>query len=150
MHRFAVVLAALAVLFATVPSTEAQGGRRERRQERIDDRRDRAAEALTGWTRLGERWVQGAVDHDTIPAVGQGVFHQIAIRVEHSALEIFDVTITFGDGQTWSPGTRLVFAPGTTTRTIDLPGAARIIRRVDFRYGNLPGGGRAQVELWAR
>jgi hypothetical protein len=31
---------------------------------------------------------------------------------------------------------------------IDLPGGARVIRRVEFRYGNLPGGGRARVELW--
>jgi hypothetical protein len=40
------------------------------------------------------------------------------------------------------------FAPNTKTRVIDLPGGARVIRRVEFRYGNLPGGGRAQVELW--
>jgi hypothetical protein len=33
---------------------------------------------------------------------------------------------------------------------IDLPGGARSIKKVEFRYGNLPGGGRAQLELWAR
>jgi hypothetical protein len=32
---------------------------------------------------------------------------------------------------------------------IDLPGDARVIRSVEFRYGNLPGGGRAKAELWA-
>jgi hypothetical protein len=142
--------ASLAAAMAAPGDASAQRGR-QRRQERIDDRRDRVAEAMTGWTRLGERWVQHGVDHDTI-AVGarEGTFRQIAIRVEHSALQMFDITVTFGDGTTFSPQTRLVFAPDTTTRTIDLPGAARIIRRVDFRYGNLPGGGRAQVELWAR
>ena len=31
-----------------------------------------------------------------------------------------------------------------------LPGGARAIKRVDFRYGNLPGGGKAQLELWGK
>lgn len=105
---------------------------------------------MSGWTKLGERWVQGAVDHDTVHAAGDGRFRQIAFRAEHSALEMFDVVITFGDGSRYSPPTRLVFAEGTATRTIDLPGDTRIIRRIDFRYGNLPDGGRAQLEVWAR
>jgi hypothetical protein len=106
---------------------------------------------MSGWTRLGERWVSPGADHDTIVVgAGDGRFTSIALRVEHSALELFDITITFGDGTTFSPGTRLVFAEDTASRTIDLPGGARVIRRVDFHYANLPGGGRAQLELWAR
>lgn len=154
--RAAGTMLALAALAAPIvpADADAQRGRQrreERREERIDDRQDRVAEAMTGWTRLGERWVQHGADHDTI-AVGarDGTFRQIAVRVEHSTLQMFDITITFGDGTTFSPQTRLIFAPDTATRTIDLPGDARVIRRVDFRYGNLPGGGRAQVELWAR
>jgi hypothetical protein len=148
--------ASLAAVLLLPSFGDAQPGRRrarreERREERIDDRRDAVTEAMTGWTRLGERWVNGAVDHDTI-MVGavEGTFTSVALRVEHSALELFDITVTFGDGTTWSPGTRLVFAEDTASRTIDLPGGARVIRRVDFRYANLPGTGRAQIELWAR
>lgn len=149
-------LVGLASLVLAPTAALAQAGRRrrqERRDERHDDARDRVAEAMTGWTRLGERWVQGRgrVDHDTIVVTAaEGTFRQIALRVEHSALELFDVTITFGDGERFSPPTRLVFGQDTASRTIDLPGAARIIRRVDFAYANLPGGGRAQLELWAR
>ncbi len=119
--------------------------------ERRDRREDARPEALVGWTKLGERWVTGAVDHDTI-AVGaaEGTYSRILLRVEHSALEMFDVVVTFGDGSSFSPPTRHVFNPGTNSHTIDLPGNRRVIRRVDFRYGNLPGGGRAQLELWAR
>lgn len=61
---------------------------------------------------------------------------------------MFDIVVVFGDGSVFSPPSRMVFGPGTTTRVIDLPGGARVIRRVEFRYGNLPGGGRAQIELW--
>lgn len=146
------VLAGLGTLVLTPTLASAQRRGRERRQERRDDVQDQAAAAMTGWTRLGERWVQpGGVDHDTIVVTGAaGTFRQIALRVEHSALELFDVNLTFGDGQQFSPGTRLVFGRDTPSRTIDLPGGNRVIRRVDFRFANLPGGGRAQLELWAR
>lgn len=58
--------------------------------------------------------------------------------------------IVFADGDHFSPNTRFVFGKGTTTRVIDLPGGARVIRKATFRYGNLPGGGRATLELWAK
>jgi len=121
------------------------------RAEHRDDRRDRRVEAMTGWDKLGERWVQGGADHDAIH-VGRadGRFTTLKLKAEHSALELFDVVVVFGDGTTFSPGTRLIFGQGAWSRDIDLPGGARAIRRVEFRYGNLPGGGRAQLELWAR
>jgi hypothetical protein len=67
--------------------------------------------------------------------------------VEHSALEMHDVVVHFEDGSAFSPPTRHVFAANTRSHVIDLPGARRNIRSVEFRYGNLPGGGRAQAEL---
>ena len=122
-----------------------------RRAERADDRHDRRVEATTGWDKLGERVVQGGADRDAIQ-VGRadGRFRVVKIKAEHSGLELFDVVVVFGDGTTFAPDTRLVIAQGTWTRDLDLPGGDRTIRRVEFRYGNLPGGGRAQLELWAR
>ncbi|MBK9034849.1 MAG: hypothetical protein IPL61_26900 [Myxococcales bacterium] len=122
-----------------------------RAAERRDDARDHRVEAMTGWDKLGERWVNGRADRDVIP-VGRddGRFTTIKLKAEHSALELFDVVVVFGDGTSFSPGTRLVFGQGAWSRDIDLPGGNRAIRRVEFRYGNLPGGGKAQLELWAR
>ena len=116
-----------------------------------DARRDAAFDARSGWDKLGERMVDGKVDRDTI-AVGRadGKFTRIQIIVEMSSLVMDDVVVTFGDGTTFSPATRLVFEQNTKSRVIDLPGGARVIRKVDFKYGNLPGGGRAQVELWGK
>lgn len=120
-----------------------------RAAERRDDVHDARVEAMTGWEKLGERWVNGGADRDAIH-VGRddGRFRSIRLKAEHSALELFDVVVVFGDGTTFSPGTRLVFGQGAWSRDIDLPGGDRVIRRVEFRYGNLPGGGRAQLELW--
>jgi len=121
------------------------------RGEARDDARDKHVEATTNWEKLGERNVDGKVDRDTI-AVGRadGRFSAIQIKVEHSALEMFDVVVHFGDGTSFSPPTRLVFRNGETSRVIDLPGDKRVIKKIDFKYGNLPGGGRAQVELWGK
>lgn len=94
---------------------------------------------------LGERTVNGGADHDAIAVVGNERFSRIEISVDGSALEMFDVVVTFGNGEKFSPATRLVFGNHSESRVIDLPGGARDIRRIDFRYGNLPGGGRAHV-----
>lgn len=137
----------IAIVILTLLASVPAGAEPERR----DDRRDEAVDANSRWDKLGERWVTGAVDRDVI-RVGRtdGRFRKIMLKVEHSALELFDVTIVFGDGSKYSPATRLVFGKDTTSRVIDLPGGARFIRFVEFKYGNLPGGGRAQIELWGR
>ena len=119
-----------------------------------DTRPARPAEAhaiRSGFTHLGERVVHGGVDHDVIP-VGRhdGQFRELMIVVERAPVELYDVVITFGNGERYEPRTRLVFGPDSTSRSIDLPGNARFIRRVDFRYGNLVAGARAKVELWGR
>jgi hypothetical protein len=104
-----------------------------------------------GYAYLGERWVNGAVDHDALH-VGRrdGRFTSLMVVVENAPVEIFDAVVTFGDNQQWAIPMRLAFGPDSTSRMIDLPGRARIIRRVDFRYANLAAGARAKVELWGR
>jgi len=127
----------------------ARGGR-EAREERQEQALENRAE-IAGFEKLGERNIDGKIDRDRI-GVGRadGRFKRIAIVVEESAAEIFDVEITFGDGDVLRVPTRLVFDRNTRSRVIDLPGGERVIRHVDFKYGNLPGGGRAHVELWGK
>ena len=109
------------------------------------------ASADGDWKKLGERSVDGKLDKDVIQ-VGDddGLFTAIQVKVEGSALEMFDIKVVFGNGESFSPNTRLVFSKDTTSRLIDLPGNKRIIKRVEFRYGNLPGGSKARVELWGK
>jgi len=121
-----------------------------RRNEPVE-RRDAPRISTADWTRLGERWVDGVHDRDVIPVgAGDGTFRRIMIVVEHSALQMDDVVVNFSDGSRFSPTTRLMFAENSRSQVIDLPGNRRAIRSVEFRYGNLPGGGRAQAELWAQ
>jgi hypothetical protein len=112
--------------------------------------REHSVEPGGDWRKLGERSVDGAHDRDVI-AVGarEGAYRRIMIVVEHSPLEMYDVTVNFTDGSRYSPATRHVFGANTRSHVIDLPGARRTIRSVEFSYGNLPGHGRAHAEVWA-
>ncbi|MBS2020393.1 MAG: hypothetical protein JST00_46480 [Deltaproteobacteria bacterium] len=104
------------------------------------------------WKKLGERTVNGKFDKDTIHVgADDGLFTAIQIKVENSELEMFDVKVVFGDGSSFSPPTRLKFGPNDRTRVIDLPGDKRVIKRVEFKYGNVGGDKKnARVELWGR
>ena len=109
------------------------------------------AESRADWTMLGERWVDGRNDRDVIwVGAREGAYRRIMIVVEHSALKMDGLVVHFSDGSAFAPETRHVFAANTRSHVIDLPGTRRNIRSVEFRYGNLPGGGRAQAELWAQ
>ncbi len=141
------------VLFVTVLSLGLGfgAGCRHRPEERPVPPREYRAEYRADWNKLGQRWVDGTHDRDVIPVGARdGAYRRIMIVVDNSALEMHDVVVTFGDGSSFSPRTRHVFAANTRSHVIDLPGDRRTIRSVEFRYGNLPGGGRAQAELWAQ
>ncbi|HEX8112556.1 MAG TPA: hypothetical protein VF516_32725 [Kofleriaceae bacterium] len=102
-----------------------------------------------GWTLLGERTVDGRFDHDRID-VGryEGRFSKLTIVVENSDLELIDLSIKFEHGPPWHPAVQHFFREGQRTRAIDFPGDERIIKHIDFRYRNLPGGGRARVAVY--
>jgi hypothetical protein len=115
-------------------------GGRDARAERWDSK---------GWVKLGERTVNGRVDHDRID-VGrhEGKFAKLTLYVENSDLELLDFEITFANKERFHPEVRHVFREGARTRVVDLPGDERTIKSIDLRYKNLPGGGRARVEVW--
>ena len=114
-----------------------------------------AAAALTplqayaaGWVTLGSRTVNLFGDHDTIRVgLTSGVFSKIRMSVRGNAVFMRDLHVTFGNGSSTDVPVRFMFLPGTASRVIDLPGAARFIRRIDMTYNRLPVGGRATVTI---
>ena len=108
----------------------------------------RAASALQGqWVDLGARRVDFRLDHDIVRAASESRFRRLRIVVEGGDLEMFDVRITFGDGATFSPATRLSFKENSRSRVIALPGGARIIRWINFYYRSVPGGRRGGATI---
>jgi hypothetical protein len=100
------------------------------------------------WVTLGSRTVNLFNDHDTIRVgLSSGVFSKIRLSVSGNAVFLRDLHVTFGNGTSTDVPVRFMFLPGTSTRVIDLPGAARFIRRIDMTYNRLPIGGRATVTV---
>lgn len=114
------------------------------------------------WVKLGKRTVNFQTDHDTISVGGTtGVFHAIRLKVERHAVHFGDLKIHFADGSIKDVELKSVIQAGHFSRTIDLPGKTRVIKKVEFVYkstgpGPRPGPHRhrralrakARVELW--
>jgi hypothetical protein len=104
------------------------------------------------WVHLGARQVNLQTDHDVLRTTGDARFKRIRLVVEGSDLEMFDVRITFGDGATFTPATHFSFKANAKSHVIVLPGAARIVRWIDFYYRSVPAGrhAKATVHLYGR
>lgn len=103
------------------------------------------------WELLGTRQVNFRGDKDVISVTRrEGTFRAIKIEVEGGSLDMHDIRVVFGDGSSFSPETRVEFREGSWSRTIDLPGTARIIRSIEFNYRSELKRGRATVRVYGR
>ncbi|MCA8923458.1 MAG: hypothetical protein KDD82_16700, partial [Planctomycetes bacterium] len=90
-----------------------------------------------GWTRLGTRNVGFGVDRDAITVTAaEGRFTRLRFHVGGNALIVDWIKVTFGNGETWehNPQAPVRIAQGATSAAIDLPGGARVIKRIEFKY----------------
>jgi len=103
------------------------------------------------WVDLGSKTVSLLADHDTIVVgAGAGLFTDVRLKVSGNTVFIHSMKVTFSSGATHNVNLRFAFLPGTSSRVISLPGAARLIRKVDLVYSKLIGGGTAKVTLQGR
>lgn len=104
------------------------------------------------WEHLGARQVKRRGERDTIEVIGsEGRFTKIKLVARGNGIELLDVVVTYGDGSKHEVAVRSVLPEGGETRVIDLPGEARVIRKVDFVYRSRdPDKERATVHLWGR
>lgn len=84
---------------------------------------------------LGERSVGIRANHDVI-MVGryEGSFNSLVFKVENNDIELFDIVVTYADGQRDRLQTSLVFAAETRSRTLDLDGSSRRISSIEFSF----------------
>ena len=100
-----------------------------------------------GWKQLGSKSVNHGFDRDEIRCADEGFMKAIVIEVRRAAVNFEDVTIHFGNGSTLDVPVRALIKRGDRTRVIDLPGNARVIRKIVFRYKTL-GREKAKVVVW--
>jgi hypothetical protein len=103
------------------------------------------------WKLLGEKLVNYKTDHDVIGVKkDEGRFRGMRVRVEDGALEIFQIKVTFGDGDTFEPKTRLQFKEGQRTSDIDFPGTVRVVTKIEFYYKSDGNNGKATVRVFGK
>jgi hypothetical protein len=110
-----------------------------------------------GWVLLGETTVhgRGREDRERINVGSDaGKYSQLTLVVTDADVELDDMIVHFRPGP-WRPGVTHFFREGQRTRVIQFPPAPsgnpdRTIVFIDFLYRNLPGGGHAHVQVWAR
>ena len=87
----------------------------------------------TGWKALGTRDVNKVVDHDTITlGHGTGRFRALRFYVADAPVHIYDVRVTFADGQMQVLAVDEKIGANSNSRTYDLSG--RAISRIDLVY----------------
>jgi len=86
------------------------------------------------WVDLGSARINGQVDHDTIQARDKGTFRAIQIRVRGSSVHFVRIIVRYGNGQREQIDVRSVIQAGSSSRTIELPGARRVIDKIDLFY----------------
>lgn len=108
-------------------------------------------EKFPNYELLGERKVDFGADKDTIQVSGkEGRYVSLMIGVMDGNLEMSDIKITFGNGDTHSPDVRHSFKQGERSRQLDLPGEARVINKVEFKYKSKLRKGKATVKLFGK
>ena len=103
-----------------------------------------------GWTMIGKSSVDGWRDRDTLTVRAAVPFSELMFVVSGSDVEVNNIIVTFGNNEKLELPAKVVFKEGTRTAPLDLPGNVRRIKTVQFAYANLPGGGRASLQVWAR
>jgi hypothetical protein len=106
-----------------------------------------------GWTMLGEQQVAGRGGEDTdriTVSRDEPRFRRLTLVVLDSDLEMIDMSIKFERGEPYHPEIGAVFRENTRTKVIDLPRHGARIQWIEFKYRNLPGGGPARVQVWAK
>ena len=101
------------------------------------DRQVIRAPSREGWIQLGSRQVDFRTDRDVIQVTGERRFNTILVAVEGADVEISNVRVNFANGEHFDPQLRMVFEENSRSRFIDLPGQARDIRNIEFRYRTL-------------
>lgn len=103
-----------------------------------------------GWEQLGKEKVNAHLERDEIRAASKGFVKQLVIEVRGTAVYFESVAVHLGNGEVVDLPIRNIIKAGQRTQVIDLPGKARLIRKVVFVHQKLKDSGKAEVVLWGR
>src|SRR4051812_4396105 len=103
-----------------------------------------------GWQKIGEITADLKVDKDAIAVLGKDKFKAIQLRVTDAPLQIYDLEVFFENGEKEDIQVRENLKAGGETKTLDLKGGTREIKKVAFIYKTVENANndKAHVELY--
>jgi hypothetical protein len=103
------------------------------------------------WTVLGTKDVNLVVDHDAIyVGPGSGKFRSIRFHVTDRPIHLYDIRVTFGNGQVETYNFNRHIPAGTYSPSLDLAGTYRMIERIDLVYRTESFGGHAKMTVYGQ
>lgn len=111
-----------------------------------------AAAQAQAWERLGERAISFTAEKDTIYTRHKGSFKGLKFVITRNAVNVIRMHVTFANNQRITLNVNRVFRPGQSSGYIDMPGARRVIKHVQFIYKTVgrERRGEAHVVLYGR
>jgi hypothetical protein len=105
-----------------------------------------------GYSLLGKREVNFGIDHDTIVVNrAAGPLRQLMVVATFNPVEVYSIRVFFENGTTFDVNAREKLFVGRDKLIIDLPGGARKVSEVTFRYRKVNDAvRRSVVELWGK
>ena len=104
------------------------------------------------WIFIADKSVSWGVDHDVIHTGNvNDDFRALKLRVTDGPLKMYDMKVTFDNGEVQDVTLRALIRQGGESRVINLNGGLRHITKIEFWYetkGFLKG--RARVAVWGR
>ena len=99
---------------------------------------------------LGKREVNFGIDRDTIVVPRSiGPLHKLIVVARMNPVEVYNIRVIFENGGSEDYNLREKLFSTRDRLIVDLPGRARMVREVIFRYRTLNDAARrAVVELW--
>ena len=103
------------------------------------------------WTVLGTKDVDLVVDHDAIyVGASSGKFRSIRFHVTNRPIHLYDIRVTFGNGQVQTYNFNTHIPAGTYSPSLDLAGTYRMIERIDLVYRTESFGGHAKMTVYGQ
>ena len=109
-----------------------------------------AGKPASRWVMLGSRTIDFVGDTDAIPVSDKDSFSQLRFKIEGRGTTIKGITVTYADGNIQEvAGIDAMMSPGQFSKTIVLPGAAKRIGRVEYKFGpGTAGSGKGMMRLY--
>ena len=90
--------------------------------------------AKPGWHKVGEVSASFKMDNESIIVMGKDKFKALKFKVTDSPIEIQDVKVFFEEGDMEEIPLKGVLQPGVETKSYDLKGYNRELKKVVFTY----------------